>query len=75
VKQIQDGGQKSKNCNGLTDQHKIWQDNTYWASEPSCQVKFAAFKNPRWWTAAIFNNQKFTISAQRFDQSARNLAR
>jgi len=53
--------------NGLTNQCKIWQD-AQWPSVAGRQVKFPTFKNPRWRTVAIFNNQKSAISAQLFDR-------
>ena len=31
-------------CNGLTDLHIIWHDDTYWPCEPNKQLKFRTFK-------------------------------
>jgi len=39
---------------GLTDLHKIWQDDAYSLFEPYWQLKFSTFKNPRWRTCAIW---------------------
>ena len=69
VKPIQDGGRlpswKIENRpylrNGSTNLHEIWRDDTYWASELERNLKFPTFKNRRWRTAAILNNEKSDI--------------
>jgi len=38
---------------GMTDLHEIWHDDAYWSSEGYEQLKFPAFTNPSWQTAAI----------------------
>jgi len=44
--------------NGLTDLHKIWDDDAFWPSEEDGQLKFPTFENPRWRTAAILKKRK-----------------
>jgi len=54
--------EKAKNDHYLgncwTDLHEIWQDDAYWPSKPYWWLKHLTFKNPRWWTAAIFKKSK-----------------
>ena len=60
--------------NGLTDPRGIWFGDAYWASEWDRKLKFPAFENSRWRTAAILKNRKSAISPERFNVSSQNLA-